>query len=104
MLWYVPLCVISTLYSCYWDVANDFQLLQFNSSRPLLRDKILYEDAQYFYYVVLVVNPILRFMWTLSFTPYGGHPFLVVFEILRRSLWACIRMELGYIQELARRK
>jgi hypothetical protein len=104
MAWYIPLYVISTLYSCYWDVANDFQLLQFHSSRPLLRDKILYEDAEYFYYIVLVINPLLRFMWTLSFTPYGGHPFLVVFEIMRRSLWACIRMEVGYIQELARRK
>ena len=104
MAWYIPLYVISTLYSCYWDVANDFKLMQFSSSRPWLRDKIMYEDKEYFFYIVLVTNPILRFFWTLSFTPYGKHPFLVVFEIMRRSLWACLRMELGYIQELERRK
>lgn len=104
MVWYLPLVLISTLYSCYWDVFCDFKLLQCNSTRPLLRDKILYEGNEGFYYFVLVVDPILRFMWTLSFTPYGNHPFLVLFEIARRSLWACVRMELGYIQELDRRR
>lgn len=104
MSWYIPLSVISSLYGVYWDIANDFQLLQFHSSRPLLRDKILYDNNVQFYYFVLVVDPLLRFMWTLSFTPYGNHPFFVLFEIMRRSLWACLRMELGYIQELARRK
>lgn len=104
MWWYIPLCVISTLYSCYWDVANDFKLMQWTAPKPFLRDKLFYEETEYFYYIVLVLNPILRFMWTLAFTPYGTHPFLVCFEILRRSLWACMRMELGYIQELARRR
>lgn len=104
MWWYLPLVMISTLYSCYWDIFCDFKLMQWNSTRPLLRDKILYEGNESFYYFVLVVDPILRFMWTLSFTPYGHHPFLVLFEIARRSLWACVRMELGYIQELDRRR
>ena len=103
-LWYIPLTIISTLYSCYWDVACDFKLMQFSSTKPLLRDKLLYEEKEYFYYIVLVLNPILRFFWTLSFTPYGHHPFLVLFEIMRRSMWACLRMELGYLQELERRK
>mmetsp|Transcript_123173 Transcript_123173/g.241631 ORF Transcript_123173/g.241631 Transcript_123173/m.241631 type:complete len:753 (+) Transcript_123173:122-2380(+) len=104
MRWYVPLHILSTLYSCYWDVANDFGLMKFNSSKPLLRKVVLYKDTEYFYYIVLTLNPILRFFWSLSFTPYGSHPFLVIFEIFRRSMWSCLRMELVYIQELERRK
>jgi len=102
--WYIPLYVISTLFSCYWDVAMDFQLMQFNCKKPLLRSRLFYEETEIFYYIVLVLNPILRFMWTLNFTPFGGQAFLVIFEIARRSMWACLRMELGYIQELERRK
>jgi hypothetical protein len=101
---YYGLYVFSTLFNVYWDVANDFKLLQFDSTRPLLRDNLLYADSEYFYYAVLVINPIFRFLWTLNFTPYGSQIFLLLFEIMRRSLWACIRMELGYIQELARRR
>lgn len=104
MSWYIPLMAISSLYASYWDIANDFQLMQLSSTRPLLRDKLLYEGNERFYYFVMVVDPALRFLWTLSFTPYGGHPFYVLFEIVRRSLWACLRMEIGYIQELARRR
>jgi len=102
--WYIPLYVIATLFSCYWDVAMDFQLMQFNCKKPFLRSRLFYEETEIFYYVVLVLNPILRFMWTLNFTPFGGQAFLVIFEIARRSMWACLRMELGYIQELERRK
>ena len=104
MGWYYALYVFATLFNCYWDVFQDFQLLQFNSDKPLLRIKLFYEETTYFYYIVLVLNPILRFLWTLSFTPYGHQEFLVLIEIIRRSLWACLRMEVGYIQELARRK
>mmetsp|Transcript_3909 Transcript_3909/g.6148 ORF Transcript_3909/g.6148 Transcript_3909/m.6148 type:complete len:82 (+) Transcript_3909:1691-1936(+) len=70
----------------------------------LLRDTLFYRDRIYFYYVVMVTNAILRCLWTASFTPYGRHAFLLVFEIFRRSLWACMRMELAYIQELNKRK
>lgn len=104
MGWYYTLYVVSTLFNCYWDIFQDFQLLQFNCEHPWLRNKLFYEEQSYFYYIVLILNPILRFLWTLSFTPYGSHEFMILFEIIRRSLWACLRMEVGYIQELARRK
>jgi len=82
----------------------DYQLLQFDSDKPFLRQKLFYEETEWFYYFVIIVNPILRFFWTLSFTPYGAHPFFVVFEIARRSFWAVLRMEVAYIQELNRRR
>lgn len=101
---YYTLYVFSTLFNIYWDVANDFKLLQFDSTRPLLRDNLLYSEQEFFYYAVLVINPIFRFLWLLTFTAYGNQIFILLFEIMRRSLWACLRMELGYIQELARRR
>lgn len=100
---YLTLAVISTLYSTYWDFRNDWGLFQMTEGRPLLREKIYYGNTEYFYYIVLFLNPIFRSFWTLSFTPYGHHPFLACFEIFRRSLWACLRMELGYINELKKR-
>ena len=104
MCWYIPLCIISTLYSCYWDVIVDYQLFQADAEDLFLRKKLFYYKMKGFYYFVIVANPLLRFMWTLSFTPYGAHPFLVVFEIARRGFWAVLRMEVAYIQELKRRR
>ena len=105
MSWYIPLYVISTLYSCYWDVIVDYQLFQGdNPEDPLLRKKLFYYKMKGFYYFVIVANPVFRFMWTLSYTPYGAHPFLVVFEIARRGFWAVLRMEVAYIKELQRRR
>ena len=104
MSWYIPLYVISTLYSCYWDVIVDYQLFQADAEDIFLRKNLFYHKMKGFYYFVIVANPVLRFMWTLSFTPYGAHPFLVVFEIARRGFWAVLRMEVAYIQELKRRR
>ena len=100
---YLTLAVVSTLYSTYWDFRNDWGLFQWVPPKRILREKIYYGNTEYFYYIVLVLNPIFRFFWTLSFTPYGHHPFLACFEIFRRSLWACLRMENEYIKELKKR-
>jgi hypothetical protein len=100
---YLSLACISTMYSTYWDFRNDWGLFQMKAPKPLLREKIYYGNTEYFYYIVIFLNPIFRSFWTLSFTPYGHHPFLACFEIFRRSLWACMRMELGYINELKKR-
>mmetsp|Transcript_3009 Transcript_3009/g.4581 ORF Transcript_3009/g.4581 Transcript_3009/m.4581 type:complete len:729 (-) Transcript_3009:250-2436(-) len=101
---YLTLCAVSTSYSTYWDIFNDWQLCQMTPPNYLLRDILYYGETEYFYYIVIVLNVIFRCLWTISFTPYGSHTFFVVFEILRRSLWSCLRMELAYIQELNRRK
>ncbi len=104
MSWYIPLYIISTLYSCYWDAIVDYQLFQADAEDLFLRKKLFYYKMKGFYYFVMVANPVFRFMWTLSFTPYGSHPFLVVFEIARRGFWAVLRMEVAYIKELQRRR
>lgn len=100
---YCLLCVLSTIYSSYWDVVNDWGLLQLQPPKPLLRELLYYRDLDSFYYMVMILNPILRSFWTLSFTPFGGQAFFVLFEIFRRCLWSCLRMELAYIQELKKR-
>ena len=57
---YLTLAVVSTLYSTYWDFRNDWGLFQMKAPKPLLRDKIYYGNTEYFYYIVLVLNPIFR--------------------------------------------
>jgi hypothetical protein len=101
---YLTLCAISTSYSIYWDMFVDWQLWSMTPPNYILREPLYYGETEYFYYIVIISNAIFRSFWTLSFTPYGGHSFLVVFEILRRSLWSCLRMEVAYIQEINKRK
>ena len=103
MAWYIPLVVMSTVYNIYWDISVDWKL--FSLDMVLLRDEsmMFFGDMKSFYYIVMVLDVIFRCMWTLVFTPYGGHPFLGVFELVRRGLWACLRMEIAYLQELQTR-
>lgn len=102
MAWYIPLVIFSTFYNLYWDIVIDWDLLDANTEFLFLRsaDNLYFKDSYWFYYVVMALDVVLRCMWTLHFTPYGGHPFLGVFELVRRGLWACLRMEVAFIREL----
>ena len=77
MVPYLCLCALSTAYSTYWDIANDWQLCQMTPPNYLLREPLYYGETEYFYYIVIVSNVIFRSFWTLGFTPYGKHSFLV---------------------------
>lgn len=59
---YLSLAVVSTLYSTYWDFRNDWGLFQMKAPKPLLREKIYYGNTEYFYYIVLILNPIFRYI------------------------------------------
>lgn len=101
---FVLFIIPTVVYVSYWDAVVDCQLGQRDSYKPLLRKKLYYEDHIIFYYVFLFLNPIFRLFWMLSFTPFGRHPAFLFFEIIRRSMWAVLRMEVAYVQELARRR
>ena len=57
-----------------------------------------------FYYVAIILDAVLRFLWVVSLAPKGGStffgttsfyldPFLGALEISRRGMWSIIRME-----------
>lgn len=77
----------------------DFSLLQPDARRRFLRD-LLGLKRQWPYYVIMVVDPILRFSWIFYaiFTHNAQHSTIVSFlvgvaEVTRRGMWALIRVE-----------
>jgi len=103
-LMWITVATASTVLSFYWDVKNDFGLG--DSSHNYLRSQLSYK-RKWFYFVVVSANLVLRFVWVLSMSPEIVHQFirpelfsLIVFslEIIRRSLWNCIRVEYKHIE------
>ncbi len=77
----------------------DFSLLQPDSRRRFLRD-LLGLKRKWPYYVVMTIDPILRFAWIFYaiFTYDRQHSTIVAFlvsvaEVTRRGMWALIRVE-----------
>jgi hypothetical protein len=109
--------VFATLYQSFWDVFMDWELLEFQGgTKPKLRSARLY-PSKTMYWVILIVNFVLRFCWTLSFLPrfylnsdgmlertFHGHfsrlhgPIIASAEIIRRAMWGFLRLELEAIK------
>lgn len=77
----------------------DFSLLQPHSRHPLLRD-ITALKYRWPYYLIMVLDPILRFSWIFYaiFTHNTQHSsiasFLIAFaEVTRRGMWTLLRVE-----------
>jgi len=108
----------ATLYQIWWDVFMDWELLiwEENESFFKLRTKRLFQSKAW-YLVITTINCLLRFCWTLNFIPnrylsesgllletfsqehfsaFLG-PFLATAEIVRRTLWGFLRLELEAI-------
>jgi hypothetical protein len=102
--WWI-IATISTIYSTYWDIKYDFGFLQAGTNYPL-REKLSYKNKA-FYYFNLFADVFLRFVWLLTVSPEIVESFvhpqflsLLLFslEILRRSMWNFIRVELKHIE------
>ena len=109
--------VFATLYQTFWDVFMDWELIEFQSgTTPKLRSARLYPSKR-MYWGILIVNFVLRFCWTWSFLPrwylnsdgilersFHGHfsrligPIIASAEIIRRTMWGFLRVELEAIK------
>ncbi|ROT38953.1 EXS-domain-containing protein [Sodiomyces alkalinus F11] len=99
--------LINGLYTSVWDLFMDFSLLQPNAHQPLLRD-ITALKKRWVYYVIMVVDPVLRFAWIFYaiFAHNRQHStivsFLVAFaEAFRRGIWALLRVENEHCSNVA---
>lgn len=104
-LWIV-LFVASTLYSYWWDVYMDWALG--DRKHGFLRESLMY-SARWYYYFVLVVGLLLRFVWMYQMIPvnflpshvdpksgawaYMVVPTVTIAELGRRFMWASVRVE-----------
>lgn len=115
MLW-LSCFVGATLYQIWWDVFMDWELFEINSGSLRLRKTRIYQ-RRWIYWAIFVVNVVLRFCWTLSFLPphylnragvlsdtFEGdltailNPTIASAEIVRRTLWGFLRVELEAIK------
>ncbi|KAF3926423.1 hypothetical protein AA313_de0205521 [Arthrobotrys entomopaga] len=104
-LWLISV-LINSFYSFYWDVARDWDLSLFSSSRanpehPFGLRQIMIFPAPSVYYCAIFLDCLLRLTWSLKLSPHldrygdleGGIFILQFLEIFRRWVWIFFRVE-----------
>ncbi|XP_017056627.1 xenotropic and polytropic retrovirus receptor 1 [Drosophila ficusphila] len=96
----LTICIVSSIYSLFWDVLMDFGLFRvWKGKKMFLRENLVY--PKWFYFFVIVENTLLRFTWILELvlvyqgliTPHNGQTIICFCEILRRFFWNLLRLE-----------
>jgi len=107
---FITFAAINALYCSIWDLLMDWSLLQSHASKRFLRDVRGYKN-KYWYYLAMVLDPILRFNWIFYaiYTEDLQHStvvsFLVSFsEVSRRGMWVLFRVENEHCSNVARFK
>ena len=91
----------TTLGTWLWDVIMDWGLFQ---NRKGLRSHLLFRRHVWVYYTAIVLDLVLRFLWTVSLLPQATAGPLYKFqfrvrfftpplELFRRSVWSWLRLE-----------
>ncbi|KAF6171812.1 hypothetical protein GIB67_007333 [Kingdonia uniflora] len=101
---------VAGIYSTYWDLVNDWGLLQRNSKNRWLRDKLLLPYKS-IYYAAMILNVILRFAWLQTVLGITNLPhmhknaltaLIACLEILRRGIWNFFRMESVHLNNMGK--
>ncbi|KAL0943389.1 SYG1-like protein [Colletotrichum truncatum] len=94
---FITFSTINAVYTSIWDLFMDFSLMQ--PQYHLLRE-ITALKKRWPYYLVMVLDPILRFAWIFYaiFTHDAQHSTIVSFlvalaEVSRRGMWTLFRVE-----------
>ncbi|CAA7051891.1 unnamed protein product [Microthlaspi erraticum] len=106
----VTTSTIATLFNTYWDIFKDWGLMNRNSKNPWLRDKLLIPHKS-IYFIVMVVNVVLRLAWMQTVLGIKEAPFLhkralvaVIgsLEIFRRGIWNFFRLENEHLNNVGK--
>ena len=94
------LFVCSSLYSWCWDVYVDWGLGRYHDA---FLGKMLMFPKKLYYYLAIIADLFLRFMWVLTLVPpQSGARFelpnylnaiTMIIELLRRTMWSFFRLE-----------
>jgi hypothetical protein len=109
-MWLVAV-IVNSLYSFYWDVANDWDLTLLSPSRsdpehPYgLRRKMGFRTDE-IYYIAIGLDLLLRITWTLKLSPHldqfndweGGIFCIEALEVFRRWIWIFFRVETEWVR------
>ncbi|KAJ9626564.1 protein-ER retention protein [Taxawa tesnikishii (nom. ined.)] len=104
---------LNSFYSFYWDVAKDWDLSLFSSSRErndpehpwgLRRNR--YFHTHELYYAAIIVDLMLRCTWSFKLSPHldhfndleGGIFLMELLEVLRRWIWIFFRVETEWVR------
>ncbi|KIW76253.1 hypothetical protein Z517_10999 [Fonsecaea pedrosoi CBS 271.37] len=104
---------INSFYSFYWDVAKDWDLSLFSSSRernnpeyPWGLRRYRYFHAKEVYYSAIIIDFLLRCTWSFKLSPHldhfndleGGIFLMELLEVLRRWIWIFFRVETEWVR------
>ncbi|KAJ0704208.1 hypothetical protein HanPI659440_Chr14g0560101 [Helianthus annuus] len=101
---------VTTIFNTYWDMVKDWGLLCKDSKNPWLRDKLMLPSKSV-YFVVMVMNVILRLAWMQTVLDFHETPWLhqsaMIFivaslEIVRRGLWNFFRVENKHLNNVGK--
>jgi len=101
----------NSIFSFYWDVANDWDLNFFAPTQKTnayrrLRSPLFFSPVVYYFAICL--DLILRMTWSLKLSPHlievyeyeGGIFILEVLEVMRRWMWVFFRVEAEQIRRV----
>ncbi|EXJ91002.1 hypothetical protein A1O1_04109 [Capronia coronata CBS 617.96] len=104
---------VNSFYSFYWDVAKDWDLSLFSSSKerndpehPYGLRRHRYFHAKQVYYSAIIVDLVLRCTWSLKLSPHldhfndleGGIFVMELLEVIRRWIWIFLRIETEWVR------
>ncbi|KAH9973864.1 EXS family-domain-containing protein [Lactifluus volemus] len=98
---FVFFCLLGIIYSIYassWDLLMDWSLLRPHARFKFLRQELLYSNSIPFYYLAIITNVLIRFIWMIYIPKRGPSLALrtwivALLEILRRCQWNVYRLE-----------
>ncbi|KAJ1813541.1 Signal transduction protein, partial [Coemansia sp. RSA 2599] len=104
---WVASAIANSCFTSLWDLLMDWGLFESRSKHRFLRSELKF-DRPWVYYVAIVVDVILRFVWITQISPNFfsfGHKvhqstiayIAAVLEVLRRFLWNFFRVENEHI-------
>ncbi|KAG1862041.1 EXS family protein/ERD1/XPR1/SYG1 family protein [Suillus subalutaceus] len=96
ILWCLS-AVIYSLYGCAWDFAMDWSICRPHAKYPLLRRELVYTSQIPLYYVAMVTNFFIRFLWVFyipNWPYFNTRSFIsALMEMVRRVVWNFYRLE-----------
>ncbi|KAI9458648.1 EXS-domain-containing protein [Lactarius psammicola] len=93
---------INSLYALLWDLLMDWSVLRPHARFVFLRDELIYSSYIPFYYLSIITNIVIRFMWVIYLPTRGPAApirslIVALFEVLRRCQWNVYRLENEHI-------